>query len=216
MNSQGRREKLKTVEILVTLLLSNPALTRKDIMDLMTGNLINGGKQINIPDWLTVTGKDGLQRPLSRQSVYKALDFIKESGILHEEFNTIGRIKMLESNPKEIKINKYTIKSVILSIDMDQVREKYKELWIQEFRQSVNFNVLPEKAKTIVIKQMEKRFIDYNTLDGEEENELIDFENENIGNDEADGISEYMKLQNIDYVMEYLKMYEKNADKFTL
>ena len=216
MNSQGRREKLKTVEILVTLLLSNPALTRKDIMDLMTGNLIGGGKQINIPDWLTVTGKDGLQRPLSRQSVYKALDFIKESGILHEEFNTIGRIKMLESNPKEIKINKYTIKSVILSIDMDQVREKYKELWIQEFRQSVNFNVLPEKAKTIVIKQMEKRFIDYNTLDGEEENELIDFENENIGNDEADGISEYMKLQNIDYVMEYLKMYEKNADKFTL
>ena len=167
MSSQGRREKLKTVEILVTLLLSNPALTRKDIMDLMTGNLIGGGKQINIPDWLTVAGKDGSQRPLSRQSVYKALDFIKESGILHEEFNTIGRIKMLESNPKEIKINKYTIKSVILSIDMNQVRKKYKELWIQEFRKSVNFNVLPEKAKTIVINKMEKRFIDYNTLDGE-------------------------------------------------
>ena len=216
MSSQGRREKLKTVEILVTLLLSNPTLTRKDIMDLMTGNLINGGKQHDIPDWLTVTGKDGSQRPLSRQSVYKALDFLKESGILHEEFNTIGRIKMLESNPKEIKINKYTIKSVILSIDMNKVREKYKELWIQEFRKSVNFNVLPEKAKTIVINKMEKRFIDYNILDREEENELIDFENENIGNDEADGISEYMKLQNIDYVMEYLKMYEKNADKFTL
>ena len=211
MSSQGRREKLKTVEILVTLLLSNPALTRKDIMDLMTGNLINGGKQPNIPDWLTVAEKDGKQRPLKRQSVYKALDFLKESGILHEEYNAMVRIKMLESNPKEIKINKYTIKSVILSIDMDQVREKYMELWLDEFRQSANFNVLPEKAKTIVIKQMEKRFFYYNILDVEEEQKLTDFIDKNI--DEADGVLTYMHLQDSDTVMEYLRLYEKKFKK---
>ncbi len=208
MSSQGRREKLKTVETLVSLLLANPTLTRKDILDLMMGK-----RQDAIPEWLKFSGKDGKLRPLTRQSVYKALDFLRDSGILHEEYNTIGRIKMLESNPKGIKINKYTIKSVILSIDMDQVRKKYRELWIQGFRQSVNFNVLSEKAKKMAIEQMGRRFNVINALDVEEEAEQMDFINKNM---DDNGVLTYMHLQDFDTVMEYLKMYEKNADKFIL
>ena len=102
MNSQGRREKLKTVESLVSLLLINPNQTRKDVLDKMMGK---GQYLDSLPESLKHNG-----RKLSRQSVYKALDFLKDAGILKEE-----------SDKTIFRVNRYTIKSVILNIDMEDL-----------------------------------------------------------------------------------------------
>ena len=129
MEGQGRREKLKTVETLVSLLLINPNQTRKDILDMMMGK---GQYLDSLPDFLKHNG-----RKLSRQSVYKALNFLKEAGILKEE-----------SDKTIFRVNRYTIKSVILNIDMEDVWNRYGEIRVSELQRSDAFNALPEIARS--------------------------------------------------------------------
>ena len=186
MNSQGRREKLKTVESLVSLLLTDPNQTRKDILDKMMGK---GQYMDSLPDFLKYNG-----RKLSRQSIYKALDFLKEAGILKEE-----------SDKTIFRVNRYTIKSVILNIDMVEVNKKYEELWLSEFQRSEAFTALPENAKRMVIFQMKRRFY----MEVREQKERMDFVSKNIDKMDVGSVQVYMHLEDFNTVMEYLKMFEE-------
>ena len=186
MNSQGRREKLKTVETLISLLLTDPNQTRKDILDKMMGK---GQYLDSLPDFLKHNG-----RKLSRQSVYKALNFLKEAGILKEE-----------SDKTIFRINRYTVKSVILSIDMIEVNKKYEELWLSELQKSEAFNALPENAKEMVIFQMKRRF----RRDVEDQKEISHFVSENISKMDVGSVLVYMHLEDFNRVMDYLKMFEE-------
>ena len=192
MEGQGRREKLKTVETLVSLLLINPNQTRKDILDMMMGK---GQYLDSLPDFLKHNG-----RKLSRQSVYKALNFLKEAGILKEE-----------SDKTIFRVNRYTIKSVILSIDMVEVNKKYEELWLSELQRSEAFTALPENAKRMVIFQMERRL----RMDDVEQRERLHFVSENIGKMDVRSVQAYIHLEDFNKVMEYLKMFEEIKAKAT-
>ncbi|MGP6240158.1 hypothetical protein ACNF40_07085 [Cuniculiplasma sp. SKW4] len=193
---RGRRQKMKTVETLVSLLLSDNNLTRKQILDKMMGKDIDFS---SLPDFLTVKTQEGRKR-LSRQSVYKALDFLKESGILIEQSDKIV-----------MRINRYTVKSTVIRIDMDQVWKKTMDMWIDDFRKSQNFRILPENAKEIVIQQMYRRFGLLEYLDGKDKEELMLFIDQEYrsGKNGDDRVEMYMKLQDFDAVMEYLRMYAK-------
>ena len=194
MNGQGRREKLKTVETLVSLLLINPNQTRKDILDMMMGK---GQYLDSLPDFLKHNG-----RKLSRQSVYKALNFLKEAGILKEE-----------SDKTIFRVNRYTIKSVILNIDMEDVWNRYGEIRVSELQRSDAFNALPEIAKSMVMGQMKRGYQVMYILDKEEKIEGLNFLDENIGKIDTSSLSLYMHLQDIGIVMEYLKMFEEMRTK---
>lgn len=186
MSSHGRREKLNTVHNLVVLMLHDPNQTRKDLMDKMTGKNL---EDTNRPEELT---------GISRQSVYKALDFLKSSGIVIEK-----------SNETVFRINKRTIKSVIMSIDMDKVRELYAKLWIEIFTTSHLFKSLPEEAKKIIIKSLEERSHMMNMLDVKEEGNLLKLYAGNRENNVYSNVLDYLMVQNIENVMEYLELYSE-------
>lgn len=194
MEGQGRREKLKTVETLVSLLLSDPNQTRKDILDRMMGK---GQYVDSLPDFLKHNG-----RKLSRQSVYKAIDFLKDAGILKQE-----------SDKTIFRINRYTVKSVTLSIDMIEVNKKYEELWLSELQKSEAFNALPENAKKMVIFQMKRRLRKELRMDDDEQRERQHFVSENIGKMDVRSVQAYMHLQDFNKVMEYLKIFEEMRTK---
>lgn len=194
MNSQGRREKLKTVESLVSLLLINPNQTRKDVLDKMMGK---GQYLDSLPESLKHNG-----RKLSRQSVYKALDFLKDAGILKEE-----------SDKTIFRVNRYTIKSVILNIDMEDVWNRYGEIRVSELQRSDAFNALPEIAKNMVMGQMKRGYRVMYIIDKEEKIEGLNFLDENIGKIDTSSFSLYMHLQDISIVMEYLKIFEEMRTK---
>lgn len=196
MNSQGRREKLKTVETLVSLLLINPNQTRKDVLDKMMGK---GQYLDSLPESLKHNG-----RKLSRQSVYKALDFLKDAGILKEE-----------SDKTIFRVNRYTIKSVILNIDMEDVWNRYGEIRVSELQRSDAFNALPEIAKNMVMGQMKRGYQVMYIIDKEEKIEGLNFLDENIGKIDTSSFSLYMHLQDISIVMEYLKIFEEMRTKAT-
>ncbi len=181
MKGQGRHEKLKTVENLVILILHDPNQTRKEIMDKMTGKTQKGISDDNRPADL---------KGITRQSVYKALDFLKESGILIEKSNEIV-----------FKINKRTIKSITISIDMEEVKNRYEKLWLEQFTHSEQYRILPDEAKKIVLESMNKRFKLNDMIDAQEEAMLLNL------NSKDSSIREYLHLQNVDTVMEYLKMF---------
>ena len=185
MRGQGRHEKLKTVENLVILILHDPNQTRKEIMDKMTGKTQKGISDNNRPEDL---------KGITRQSVYKALDFLKQSGILIEKSNEIV-----------FKINKRTIKSITISIDMEEVKKRYQKLWIEQFSYSPQYMILPDEAKKIVLESMDKRFKLNDIVNAQEEAMLLNL------NSKDSSIREYLHLQSVDTVMEYLKMfYELN------
>ena len=190
MEGQGRREKLKTVETLVSLLLTDPNQTRKDILDKMMGK---GQYVDSLPDFLKHNG-----RKLSRQSVYKAIDFLKDAGILVEK-----------SDQTVFRVNRYTVKSITIYIDMDEVWNKYEEIRLSQLQRSSAFNALPETAKNMVTSQMKRSYRVMYALDKKDKIEGMDFVNENIGKIDTSSLSDYMHLQDIDIVMEYLKMFEE-------
>ena len=190
MEGQGRREKLKTVETLVSLLLANPNQTRKDILDKMMGK---GQYLDSLPDFLKHNG-----RKLSRQSVYKSINFLKDAGILLEK-----------SDQTVFRINRYTVKSITNYIDMDEVWNKYEEIRLSQLQRSSAFNALPETAKNMVTGQMKRSYRVMYALDKKDKIEGMDFVNENIGKIDATSLSDYMHLQDIDIVMDYLKMFEE-------
>ena len=194
MKGQGRREKLKTVETLVSLLLTDPNQTRKDILDRMMGK---GQYVDSLPDFLKHNG-----RKLSRQSVYKAMDFLKDAGILVEK-----------SDQTVFRINRYTVKSITIYIDMDEVWNKYEEIRLSQLQRSSAFNALPETAKNMVTGQMKRSYRVMYALDKKDKIEGMDFVNENIGKIDTSSLSDYMHLQDIDIVMEYLKMFEEIRTK---
>ena len=186
MGNRGRREQLKTVENLVTLMLNDPLLTRKGIMDRMTGK--------HMPE----DGRPEDLSGISRQSVYKALDFLRYAGILKET-----------SDQTVFRINRRTIKSITISIDMGKVTERYAHLWTENFKQSERFRNLPYEAKKVVLAMLVKRFSTMVTIDLEEREELLHVMDKNMGKSENNGIREYMVLQDIDTVMEYLMLLSK-------
>lgn len=190
MEGQGRREKLKTVETLVSLLLTDPNQTRKDILDKMMGK---GQYVDSLPDFLKHNG-----RKLSRQSVYKAIDFLKDAGILVEK-----------SDQTVFRVNRYTVKSITIYIDMDEVWNKYKEIRLSQLQRSSAFNALPETAKNMVTSQMKRSYRVMYALDKKDKIEAMNFVNENRGKIDTSSLSDYMHLQDIDIVMEYLKMFEE-------
>ncbi len=194
MEGQGRREKLKTVETLVSLLLTDPNQTRKDVLDRMMGK---GQYVDSLPDFLKHNG-----RKLSRQSVYKAMDFLKDAGILVEK-----------SDQTVFRINRYTVKSITIYIDMDEVWNKYEEIRLSQLQRSSAFNALPETAKNMVTGQMKRSYRVMYALDKKDKIEGMDFVNENIGKIDTSSLSDYMHLQDIDIVMEYLKMFEEIRTK---
>ncbi len=181
MKGQGRHEKLKTVENLVILILHDPTQTRKEIMDKMTGKTQKDISDDNRPEDL---------KGITRQSVYKALDFLKASGILIEKSNEIV-----------LKIHKKTIKSIIMSIDMEEVKNRYEKLWIEQFSYSPQYRILPDEAKKIVLESMDIRFKLNDIVDTQEEAMLLNLNWKNSS------IREYLHLQSVDTVMEYLKMF---------
>ena len=190
MEGQGRREKLKTVETLVSLLLSDPNQTRKDILDRMMGK---GQYVDSLPDFLKHNG-----RKLSRQSVYKSINFLKDAGILKEE-----------SDKTIFRINRYTVKSVTLSIDMIEVNKKYEELWLSELQKSEAFTALPENAKKMIIFQMRRKLL----MDDEDQKEISHFVSENISKMDVKSVLVYMHLEDFNRVMNYLKMFEEIRTK---
>ena len=190
MEGQGRREKLKTVESLVILMLQDPNQTRKDLMDRMT----NHTHDENRPEEL---------RGISRQSVYKALDFLRDAGILFEK-----------SDQTVFRINKRTIKSITVSIDMTEVRKRYADLWTEKFTGLDRFKNLPDNAKKIVLDLIQARFMEMDNFDKTERNELLKLQSESIGNNghPDSAISEYLKLEYIDMAMEYLRLFSEMKD----
>ena len=188
MKGQGRREKLKTVENLVILMLNDPNQTRKDLMDRLTKKTHDE----NRPEEL---------RGISRQSVYKSLNFLRDAGILVEK-----------SDQTVFRINKRTIKSITVSIDMNIVRNKYAELWIEKFMRLGRVKNLPDDAKRIILEIMGKRFTLMDMFDSEEEGKLNKLYSENIERDGYSAIPMYLKLQNTDTVMEYLRLFSEMMD----
>ncbi|MGP6221051.1 hypothetical protein [Caldiplasma sukawensis] len=201
---RGRGEKFRTVESIVSLLLAVPNQTRKDIFDKITGkrdDYIEG-----LPEWLTVNDKRGRRR-ISRQAVYKALKFLEDAGILTQEMKNLWRVK----RENHVQLNRYTVKGVFLSIDMDEVWKRMMELSVEEFRKSQKFRILSQNAKEMVIQQMQRYFSVLNELDMLDKRELLHFIDEEYksGKNGDDGVEMYMKLQDFDAVMEYLRMYAK-------
>ena len=186
MNSQGRREKLKTVEILVSLLLQDPNQTRKDLMDKMTGKGMSEKERSEI------------FRGISRQSVYKALDFIRDAGILLEKSDQIV-----------LGINKKTIKSITLSIDLVRVSERYADLRIEKLKRSERFMNLPGDAKDIVLRFLKLRFYELDVLDLQERGELLISDAKNFNAMESVAVLEYMWIEDIGTVMEYLRLFSE-------
>ena len=190
MEGQGRREKLKTVVSLVILMLHDPNQTRKDLMDRMTDHTHDE----NRPEEL---------RGISRQSVYKALDFLRDAGILVEK-----------SDQTVFRINKRTIKSITVSIEMTEVRKRYAELWTEKFTGLERFKNLPDNAKEIVLDLIQARFMEMAKFDIAEKYLLLGLQPEKNGNNgyPDSAISEYLKLEDIDMVKEYLRLFSEMRD----
>jgi DNA-binding PadR family transcriptional regulator len=196
LSVQGRREKLKTVENLVIEMLSVSAFdqqqTFKDLMNRMTGRRL-----INSVTHERMSAKDMPQelRGISRQSVYKALNFLKDAGIL--------------TGKPDQKLNRKTVKTTRIAIDVIEARKRYAQLWIQKFLSLERCRNLPDEALGIVLAKLKEKFALMDAVELEESMLLKDFYNKNIGSTESYSVLEYMRIQDIDTVMDYLWLFDE-------
>ena len=192
MSVQGRRKKLKTVENLVIEMVNFPQQTFKELLNRMTGRrLINRatGKRVSaedIPEEL---------RGISRQSVYKALNFLKDAGIL--------------TGKPEQRLNRKTVKDTHIGIDVIEARKRYGQLWIEKFMGLERCRNLPAEALAKVLANLKEKFTSMEFYDLNESISLMDFYVKNIRSPESNSVMEYMQLQDIDTVMDYLRLFDE-------
>ena len=84
---------------------------------------------------------------------------------------------------------------------MEEVKNRYEKLWIEQFSYSPQYRILPDEAKKIVLESMDIRFKLNDIVDTQEEAMLLNLNWKNSS------IREYLHLQSVDTVMEYLKMF---------
>ncbi len=192
MSVQGRRKKLKTVENLVIEMLNFSQQTFKELLNRMTGRRLTNratGKRVSaedIPEEL---------RGISRQSVYKCLNFLKDAGIL--------------TGKPEQRLTRKTVKDTRIGIDVLEARKRYAQLWIEKFMGLERCRNLPAEALTIVLANLKEKFALMEFYDTMESNLLMDFYVKNIRSPESNSVMEYMQLQDIDTVMDYLWLFDE-------
>lgn len=184
MRDNKRRKELQTVKSLVILMLHDPNQTRKEIIERMTGK-----PDQNRPEELI---------GISRQSVYKALDFLREAGIIEEK-----------SDQEIIKINRYTIKSVTLSIDINKVWNRYYEIMIDNEMKEKSVINLPEEVKKILRENRKKQF---EIMRFFTETDQISLSNIYLSDPKKyEGLNLYLKEKDVEIVMEYLRLFLKKT-----
>ena len=191
MSDKGRRKRLETVENLVIELLNFPQQTYKELLNRMTGRSINRatGKRISIGDMPEEL------RGISRQSVYKALNFLKDAGIL--------------TGKPDQRLNRKTVKNTCIGIDALEARKRYAELWIQKFMGLERCRNLPAEALAIVFVNLKAKFALMDFYDVRESKLLMDLSVRDIGSTESCSVLEYMRIQDIDTVMDYLRLFDE-------
>ena len=189
MSVQGRRKKLETVENLVSEMLYFPLQTYKELLNRMTGRrLINRatGKRMSakdIPEEL---------RGISRQSVYKALNFLKDAGIL--------------TGKPDQKLNRKTVKDTRIGIDVLEARKRFSQLWIKKLMGSERCRNLPAEASAIVLTCRKAQLDSMDYWEIMEHELLRDFRVKNGESTESNSVKEYMQIQDLDTVMDYLRL----------
>jgi hypothetical protein len=194
MSENKRRKELQTVESLVSLMLHDPNLTRKEIINRMTGK---GFPEENRPEKLN---------GISRQSVYKALDFLYEAGIIEEKSDKVVRIT---THTK--KINRYTANSITLSIDHANVTKNYIEMLIKEYMESDTVKVLPDNIKKIIFEKQKEYYVSWIELSSKEDNEIINQSVNNLEEEDIDKIEQYLHKKWSGNIMEYLRIFHKKS-----
>lgn len=191
MSVQGRRKRLETVENLVIEMLNFPQQTFKELLDRMTGERL---KNRATCDLMSANDMPEELRGISRQSVYKALNFLEDAGIL--------------TGKPEQKLNRKTVKNTRIGIDVLEARKRYAQLWIEKFMGLEQCRNLPADGLAIVLTNLKGKFASMEFYDVREIKLLMDLSVRDIGPTESCSVVEYMQMQDIEAVMDYLWLFD--------
>ena len=91
---------------------------------------------------------------------------------------------------------------------MLEARKRYAQLWIEKFMGLEQCRNLPADGLAIVLTNLKGKFASMEFYDVRESKLLMDLSVRDIGPTESCSVVEYMRIQDIDAVMDYLRLFD--------